>query len=61
MLRDWRALNCFGSRVLDEDGEEDDEEGNGDGAEGDLVGEMGGEREEVRVALKRRRYSRVTK
>lgn len=55
MLRDWRALNCFGSRVLDEDGEEEDAEGNGDGAEGDLVGEMGGEREEVRVAEKRRR------
>lgn len=55
MLRDWRALNCFGSRVLDEDGEEEDAEGNGDGAEGDLVGEMGGESEEVRVAEKRRR------
>ncbi|KAA8515077.1 hypothetical protein F0562_018136 [Nyssa sinensis] len=56
MLRDWRALSCFGSRV---DGEEEEEGGIGVpgvdgvrdfgvgevvgvGAEGDLVGEMDG-------------------
>lgn len=49
MLRDWRALSCFGSRAEDkEEGEEEgeEEEDGGDG-EGEEVEVFGGDGEEV--------------
>ena len=63
MLRDSRALNCFGSRVdEDEEGEDGEEEGEdgldglGDGEDvGEGVGGRGGEAERVMAGKRKRR------
>ena len=60
-FRDCRALSCFGSRVEDDNGLEGVDGVGEDEGEGDLVGEMGGERECVGMMKKRVRMRKMVK